>query len=171
MSGLRVNIFANPAEIKALTDYLEGMTRKMQREEMIPILKRNFAPIVQAEKANLAPHSKSGALEMSIKERAGQRDYPGKFSVFSSTTATVKQIIRKWSRGRRQQQGWAAGMKARGAKGRKSIFYGRFVEYGHKVRGGHGKTQAVHFAGQAMDALGDAQADAAAEEILEHILA
>lgn len=81
------------------------------------------------------------------------------------------------TRGRAQQKRWAAGLT--GKKGRKRIFYGTIVHQGHRIvkRNASGqlydtgkRAKAVPFASQAVDALGNQQADAASEAIIKHIL-
>lgn len=173
---LTLTLLMDPADVEKFTAYLEGMGRRAARAELLPKLKEAFEPLAQSERTFLAGHKVSGALASSLTARAGAGDFPGTMSVFSAPTATVKKLQGLWGRGRRQQQGWAAGLAG---KGRRRVFYGPIVHQGHwiVVRGKDGqlhdigrRTTPVPFASQAMDSLGEAQAEVAAELILDHIL-
>ena len=146
--------------------YFQGMERRASRALFMPIMLKAFAPIAAAERAGV--HSISGALATSLKERAGSGDRAGRISVFSSATATRKQLIGKWGQGRKQQQGWAARMDPKG--GRKAVFYGKFVEYGHKKGLGRSAAPPHPFAAPAIESLGPAAADQAEAGILQEIL-
>jgi hypothetical protein len=153
------------------------MGRRMTRDELLPIMLDHLQPLVSSEKSYLSSHSKSGALEAGLAARAGAGDREGTISVFSNPSATAKQLEKTWgTRGRFQQRNWAAGL--RGA-GRRRIFYGPIVHQGHRVvrRNAQGDlydtgavTTPVPFAQQAVDALGDQQAEACALAICDHIL-
>ena len=172
-----MTLFFETDELQTLRDYLADMGRRASRAELLPILKEHFEPVVAAERSILGPHSKSGALLGSLKARSGGGDYPGTMSVFSAPTATRRALKLAWGRGRAQQKRWAKGIEP--GRGRKAVFYGGFVEHGHRivrrradgqlVDTGH-RARPVHFALGAMEAVGETQAELAAEAILQHIL-
>jgi hypothetical protein len=175
--NLTLTLLMDRADVEKFTAYLGAMGRRASRDALLPKLKDAFVPLVQAELANLSGHVVSGALVSSLSARAGAGDRPGTMSVFSSPTATVKQLQATWGKGRRQQQGWASRLSAKG--GRRRIFYGPIVHQGHRivVRGSDGKLRdtgkriaPVPFASQAVEAMGESQAEAAAGMILDHIL-
>lgn len=162
-------------DVERFTAFLDGVGRKASREELLPILKEHFEPVVAEEKAILADHTESGALVQSLSARAGPGDRPGTMSVFSAPTATTKQLQSTWGKGRWQQRKWAAGLKT---KGRRKVFYGNIVHQGHRIvkRNAQGQlydtgrmTTPVPFAAEAMAAVGEAQSEAAAEALLKHI--
>lgn len=158
-----------------LINFLEAMGRRAARQELIPLMKSAMAPVVAAEKGFLSSHTKSGALTASLKERAGAGDRPGVVSVFSAPTATRKQLRKKWSKGRFQQQQWAS--KIEDGRGRKAVFYAPFLEKGHLLvkRDDAGNLVAVGevppypFAAPAMPEL-EAAGDIAAEGSLRQIV-
>jgi hypothetical protein len=167
-------ILANQSDMEKFRIWLDGMETRMARSEILPIMLRHLQPLVSAEKGILSSHSISGALEGSLMARAGRGDYEGKISVFSKATATTKLLQSTWGsrRGRAQQQKWAGGLT--GKKGRSRVFYDIFVHQGHEVVA-HGKatgkyTKPIPFAAQAAESLGDAESEAAANEILKHIV-
>ena len=173
----QIQILVDPADVEAITSWLSGMERHASRAELLPILMKHMEPVVAAEKAILAPHSKSGALAGSLQARSGGGDRPGTLSVFSAATMSRAALIKAWSGGRAQQRGWASRMKRKG--GRRSIFYGVMVEGGHRQvkRLASGQlaevgspVAGVHFAAQAMATVGQREADAAAEAIMDHIM-
>ncbi len=173
---LTLTLLMDPADVEKFTAYLEGMGRRAARAELLPILREAFDPLAQSEREFLSPNSKSGALASSLTARSGSGDKPGTLSVFAAPTATVKQLQGMWSKGRRQQQGWASRLSG---KGRRRIFYGPIVHQGHRivVRGPDGQlrdtgrmTAPVPFASQAVDSLGEQQAQVAADMILDHIV-
>jgi hypothetical protein len=166
LSGLTVTIDGGD-EVR---NFIDGMGRRAARAEILPIMLSAMGPVVAVEKGILGPHSKSGALEMSLKARAGSGDRPDTISVFSAPTATRKALKAAWGRGRRQQKMWASGIEP--GPGRKSVFYGKFVEAGHDlVRGGKivGHAAPVHFAAGAAGSL-EEQAEVAAEKIAAQIV-
>ena len=173
---LTLTVLMDPADVEKLTSYLEDMGRRASRAELLPILKKAFDPLAQSERAFLSGHTVSGALASSLTARAGSGDFPDTMSVFAAPTATVKQLQGFWGKGRRQQQGWASRLSG---KGRRRIFYGPIVHQGHRIvfRGADGqlhdtgrRTAPVPFASQAMEGLGEAQAEVAADLILDHIV-
>jgi len=172
-----MTMFFEVDELQTLRDYLVEMGRRASRAELLPILKEHFEPVVSAERSILGPHSKSGALMGSLKARSGGGDRPGTMSVFSAPTATRRALKLAWSGGRAQQKRWASNITP--GRGRKSVFYGGFVEHGHRIvkRGPDGqlydtgrRTAPVHFALGAMESTGEAQAEKAAQAILQYIL-
>jgi len=176
--SMTLSLQMDTGDVEKFTTYLESMERRASRAELLPILKKAFAPVAEAERDNLANHTISGALASSLSARAGAGDWPGTMSVFSAPTATVKQLQTKWGKGRKQQQGWAAGLKG---KGRRRIFYGNIVHHGHimmvRAPGGgyevsktHPWVEGIPFATDAMAAEGDAQSEVAAQMILDHIV-
>ena len=176
MTALTKKVFIDPEDMKKISDFIEGIGRRASRQELLPIMKAHFAPVVASEKAILSGHSKSGALSGSLAARAGSGDRPGKISVFSAPTATRRQLTAAWSKGRFQQRRWATTIKA--GRGRKSVFYASFVELGHRVvkRNAAGelfdtgkRAKPVPFASTAMADVGDSQAEALAAAILSHI--
>jgi hypothetical protein len=175
-SSLNIQALVDPQDIDAFTAYYDTVGRKLSRAEMLPILKAGLDPMVASEKSFLAPHSKSGALGGSLQARAGSGDRPGTVSMFAAATATVKQIQATWgAKGRKQQRGWHGALKG---KGRVKVFYADYVHKGHRIvktrANGEtylaGKAAPVPFAQQAVDALGDAQAEKVARAVLDHIL-
>ena len=174
--SVAVSILVDPQDIQRVTDYLASMERRTGRAELLPILKEGLEPVVAAEKSYLSSHSKSGALEQSLAARSGSGDRKGTLSVFAAPTATVKLLKETWGKGRRQQQGWASRLQG---KGRRKVFYGPIVHQGHRIvkRNAQGelydtgkRTQPVPFAQQAVDAMGEQQAEWIAEQILDRIL-
>lgn len=160
-----------------VTQFIMDMGRRMSRAELLPILKEKFEPLVAMERSILSSHSKSGALIESLKTRSGGGDFPGTMSVFSAPTATRKALKAAWSRGRAQQQKWAAAIEP--GRGRKSVFYGPFVEKGHRIvrRNKEGvlvdtlrRTAPVHFARGATEALGEKQSEEAAQAVIDFII-
>ena len=172
-----ISVLLDPSDVNAFSKWMKAMDRRMSREEILPILMKHFEPVVAAEKAILAPHSKSGALSGSLQARSGGGDRPGTISVFSAPTMTRAKLIKAWSGGRAQQRGWASRMNKKGRKRR--VFYDVMVEGGHRQvrRLASGQlaevgspVAGVHFAAQAMATVGQREADAAAEAIMDHIM-
>ena len=145
------------------------------RTAIIPLMKAAWQPVVALEKAGI--HDISGALGGSLAARSGKGDYTQRFSVYTPATATVKQVVRRWSKSpRRQHHKFAARALVSGLK-RYGVFYGRWVEYGHRI--GRGKTPdeivgqnsaSAHFAERAYDAGADTALDTAQEAVLDYIL-
>ena len=166
-------ILANQADMEKFRIWLDGMETRMARSEILPIMLSHLEPLVSVEKGILSSHSISGALEGSLMARAGRGDREGKISVFSKATATTKQLRATWGRrGSKKQQEWAKGLGSK--HGRTRVFYDIFVHQGHEIIS-HGKatgkfTKPVRFAAQAAESLGDAESEAAANEILKHIV-
>ena len=167
LSGLTVTIDGG----QEVSDFIQAMGRRAARAEILPIMLSAMGPVVAVEKGILGPHSKSGALEMSLKARAGSGDRPDTISVFSAPTATRKALKKAWGRGRKQQQKWAAEVDT-SKSGRQSVFYGKYVELGHDlIRGGKvvKHVDPVHFALGAVPTL-EEQAQKAADLIAAHIV-
>jgi hypothetical protein len=167
LSGLTVTI--DGAE--EVSNFIQAMGRRAARAEILPIMLSAMAPVVADEKGTLGPHSKSGALEMSLKARTGSGDRPDTISVFSAPTATRKALKASWGRGRKQQKMWAENIDM-GKRGRQSVFYGKFVELGHDlVRGGKvvKHVDPIHFALGAVPTL-EEQAEVAAVKIAAQIV-
>jgi hypothetical protein len=160
---------------EAILNWYEGMAERAAHAEIAPLLVEALQPLVASERAYLGSHNKSGALSGSLAARSGSGDRPGTVTAFSSPTATVKDLKAAWGSGRAQQRRWAKGLSG---KGRRKIFYGNIVHQGHKVmrRGADGalhvvgKADPVPFAQQAVDALGEQAAEAAAEAITKHVI-
>ena len=184
MTPLTINVLLDPQDMARFGQYLEGMSKRMQREDIGPILLECLEPIVAREKAILDPHSKSGALEMSITARMGAGDKPGTVSAFSAASTSSSQIATAWGTGRAQQRRWSVSMGKRRGRRRSVIFYADWAEGGHRIvtknsagqkrtkpnpQGGESWSQPIHFARDAMDELGDIQAEKAAKMILDHI--
>lgn len=174
---LSLPIIMNEQDVAHFTAFVDGMGRRTSRDQLLPILKKHFEPVVAKEKSYLAKHTRSGALITSLSARSGAGDRPGVMSVFSAPTATTKQLQRTWGKGRSQQRVWAAKLKK--SRGRRRIFYGPIVHQGHRivVRNSKGqlidtgkKTKPIPFALQAMATIGEDNAERAAEEMLDHIL-
>ena len=170
-------ILANQSDMEKFRIWLDGMETRMARSEILPIMLRHLQPLVSAEKGILSSHSISGALEGSLMARAGRGDREGTISVFSKATATTKQLAATWGHGSGQQRKWAQKHVLAGKKGRTRVFYDIFVHQGHDVivhgrLATHGKTHTdpIPFAAQAAESLGDAESEAAANEILKHIV-
>jgi hypothetical protein len=177
MSMLSIQLEATG--LGAFQEYLIGLGTRMTREQLQPILFEHFGPVVAEEKAILGPHSKSGALEMSLSARAegGVADFPGTISVFSVPTASKAAIIDKWAgSGRLQQRKWALREALRAGSGRRRIFYGNILASGHRavrrVAGELkvvGQVDPVPYARGAMETVGEGQVEKAAMAILNHI--
>lgn len=175
--GFNLSLIIDPGDVRAFTAFLESMDRKAARAQIVPILKEAIAPLVASEKQYLSSHTKSGALSASLSARSGGGDRAGTVSVFAAATAKPQTLARTWGgkRGSKQQQGWAASL---GKRGRRAVFYADFVEKGHRIvrtrkdgrRYEAGQVPAYPFAGQAVASLGDAQCEAAAKAVLDHIL-
>lgn len=170
-----LQVIVDPSDISQFEAYYDAVGKKLAREQMIPILKSFLDPMVASEKAFLAGHTESGALAGSLSARAGSGDRPGTISVFAAATATTKQLQATWGKSTPQKRGYVARIKKK--TGRRSVFYADFVEKGHrivKVKHGTayvaGQAKPVPFASQAVDAMGDEQANAAAEAVLDYIL-
>jgi hypothetical protein len=172
----QIQILVDPRDMSNFMGFLQRMQDGMGRAEIIPILKEHFEPVVAAEKRNLADHVKSGALSGSLQARSGGGDRPGVVSVFSAPTMTRAKLIKAWSGGRAQQQGWAARMKKRGR--RRRVFYDVMVEAGHRqvkridgvLKEIGSPVPGIFFAKKAMMEVGKPQAEAAAEAIMDHIM-
>ena len=171
-----IQTLINEEDVRNFTSYVDGMGRRASRDQLLPILKKHFEPVVAAERQFLSGHSRSGALMTSLVARTGAGDKPGTMSVFSAPTATTKQLQKTWGSGRSQQRKWAARLLK---KGRRRIFYGPIVHQGHRIvlRNRKGqlvdtgrKTAPVPFAQYAMDTVGDKQAELAANAIMDHVL-
>ena len=174
-----LGIIFDDGDMQRVREWLAGMGRRASRQELSPILIDAFEPVVAMEKSILSGHSKSGALEASLVARSGSGDRPGTFSVYSAPVAKSKgALARKWSKGRAQQGAWAERIAA-GTWG-KRVVYGPFAEGGHRwvKRNAAGQlyevqrapAKPIHFAAGAVDALGETQAEKAAEAIMDHIL-
>lgn len=174
-----ISILLDPADIQKFTDFYADMENRLRnRQAMVSILLKHLDPLVVSERSYLSSHDKSGALSLSLRARAGSGDRPGTISVFSSPTATVKELQSTWGslRGRTQQKRWLARMSG---KGRRLIRYGNIVALGHKIvkRNAAGDLYEVDrrpvdpipFAQQAVDSIGDAEAEAAANDVLGYI--
>jgi len=174
--SLVVRIAMDERDLAAFTEYCDTMGKKLARKELLPILLEHLEPMAASERDFLEDHTISGALALSLRARSGSGDRPGTISAFSAPTATVKQLQSRWGAGRKQQRKWAAGLA--GASGRRAVFYGPIVHQGHRIvkrnKAGElvdtGKQVApVPFAQQAVDAMGDEQAEAAGQQILDYI--
>jgi hypothetical protein len=176
-----MELVLDAVDAEAFQEFLDGMGRRIARAELLPKLKDALDPIAAAGRAMI--DSKSGALAKGLKARSGGGDRPGTISVYSKPTATKKQVVAKWSAGRKQQRGWAAKLADSNAKGRVRVFYGNIVHQGHRIVKrrpmGHpqegqlydtGKrARPVPFAAEPMAAMGEAQSEAAAEAVMRHI--
>lgn len=171
-----IQVMYDQQDIAMLSAYYLSVGRKVARDEIIPILKRHLDPMVAEEKKYLAKHTKSGALISSLVSRSGSGDRPGTMSVFAAATATPKQLASTWGKSTKQKKGFTSNIRKK--KGRRKVFYADFLEKGHRlVRKNSsgvarvvGKVPAYPFAQQAVDSIGDQQAEAAANEVLDHIL-
>ena len=173
-----IQILINEEDVRSFDAFINGIaTRAEDVDKVRDILKEHLEPLVQSEKTFLSDHTQSGALSSSLSARSGggRADRPGTISVFSAPTATAGMLRSTWGKhGRAQQRRWAAGLAARG---RAKVFYGEILHRGHNVvkrnKEGQlyvaGKAAPVPFAQQAVDALGDVQAEAAAEAIMSFI--
>lgn len=176
MPGL--TLIFDSSETERITNFFATMERRLARSELLPILKQNFEPIVAEERSILSDHSRSGSLMSTLIARIGGGDRSGTMSVFSAPTARRRELKALWSQGRRQQRKWASKIQQSG-RGRQSVFYGPFVEMGHRivVRTKDGglkdtgdRTDPVLFAHTAIETLGETQAESAAEAIIQHII-
>jgi hypothetical protein len=170
------SLLVDPGDLARFDAFCEGIGRKASREELLPILKSHLQPLVDREKSILENHTESGALAQSLSTRSGAGDRPGTISVFSAATATKATLQKTWGRGRKSKQAWA---QETASRGRRKVFYADWVEKGHRIIhinkfGERSEAEKpatpVLFAQQAADALGDQEAEAAATEILDHIL-
>jgi len=173
---MAIRIFTDPQDMNKLHEFFYGMTRRAARSQLLPILKTHFEPVVAMERSIVSSHSISGALEASLVARSGSGDRKEVISAFSAPTATRKQLITNWGRGRKQQKKWAAKIERKG--GRQRVFYGPMAEKGHRIvrRRADGtlfdtgkRTRPIHFARGAMEALGEQQSEKAAEAVMTHI--
>ena len=87
-----IQTLINEEDVRNFTSYVDGMGRRASRDQLLPILKKHFEPVVAAERQFLSGHSRSGALMTSLVARTGAGDKPGTMSVFSAPTATTKQL-------------------------------------------------------------------------------
>jgi hypothetical protein len=128
---LSVVIDGGDAVVQAIAD----MGKRAARGVVLPAMKGPWQAVAAAERAGVK--SISGALAASLRVRSGSGDYPGRYSVYVAATATVKMAIKKWSKSpRRQHHGFAQRAQESGLA-RYRIFYGLWVEKGHRVvRGG-----------------------------------
>ena len=158
-------------------EFVDRLARKTARAELLPIMKKHMAPVVAFEKGLLVSHTKSGALSKSLKARAGGGDRPGTMSVFIAPYSTNKGLAKTWGKGRPQQQRWAR-KKGTPGRGRRSVFYGPFVERGHRVvkRNQAGElydtgktTKPVRFAAQTVPTL-EHEVEAGTQAIIKHIV-
>jgi hypothetical protein len=152
---------------ESLTAFLDGLRDRLNgptaRQQITPILLKHLEPLVEKEREILEPHNKSGALSASLTARAGSGDNSNTVSVFSAPTATNTILANTWGlRGRMQQKGWAANLRP--TKTRKRVFYGAIVHQGH------GNAEAIPFADEAAEALGDQAAESAAEDVLKLLM-
>jgi hypothetical protein len=169
------SLLVDPGDIARFTAFCDGIGRKASREELLPILEKHLQPLVDREKAILSNHTQSGALAASLSARSGAGDRPGTMSVFSAATATKATLQKTWGHGNAAKRAWASETAKRG---RRKVFYADWVEKGHRIikvnkagkRSEAGHADPVFFAQQAAEALGDQEAEAAANEIMEHIL-
>ncbi len=176
--SLSIYVLVDDGDIREFETYFDIVSRRIAREELLPILKDYLRPMVESEKSFLASHSKSGALEGSLSARSGSGDRGDTISAFSAPSATNALIQSTWGlRGRAQQKGWA--QRTLKFKGRRKVFYGPIVHQGHRVvkRNAAGelydtgkKTQPVPFAQQAVDSMGETQAESAADAVLTKIM-
>jgi hypothetical protein len=172
---MNIYVTTDDSEMNAFSAYYDAVGRKLARAEIVPILLSAIAPIVSKEKQNLSSHTKSGALVASLAERAGSGDRTGTISVFAAATATTKQLRATWGKSTKQKRGFAEGLK--GKRGRTKVFYADFVHQGHRlvrVKNGVARqvdyVKGIPFARDAMEELGDAQADVAEKAVFDHIL-
>ena len=177
--SLTMSLLMDPGDVEKFTAYLEGMITRTQRSQLVGKIMSAFEPVVAQERANIK-HSISGALVASLTARSGgaSRDRPGTISVFSAPTATTRTLMATWRSdgARKQQQGWRLKTKL---SARNRVFYGPMVHQGHRIvkRNAAGqlydtgkRTEPVPFASEAMEELGEAQSEVAADMILEHIV-
>ena len=178
--ALALTILPDPHDLERLRDFIDVMSRRVARAELLPIMKSHLEPVAASERAFLSGggHNKSGALSVGLKARAGGGDRPGTISVFIAPTATKKQLITKWGQGRPQQQRWARKLSQSPSKGKRAVFYGPIVHQGHRIvkRRADGtlydtgkRTKPVPFAAAAAEAMGQRQADKMADALLTHI--
>jgi len=161
---------------KELCDWFAAVGRRAGRTEILPFLKAAFEPVVAAEKGHIK--SISGALASSLSVRAGAGDKPGRVSVFSAPSATTKQVVKAWSGSSKRQHHQFAGNATTAGYKRYRVFYAPFVELGHRVvkRNKAGRLYSTGtmipahpFARPAMEALGQAAADEAEANVLNHL--
>lgn len=151
--------------------WMDAMGKRASREAILPIMKAAAEPLVGLERGNI--RSISGALSSSLKVRSGKGDRPGVVSVYIQPSATAKQLTRIWSASPRKQHHQFAQRASESTHRRYSVFYGHFVESGHKiVRKGRvvGRAEPVRFAQRAADAGGDEAGNQIIENILSEIL-
>ena len=170
--SLTMHLLVDQEDMDRLAVYMESIGERLKaRQEILPILTKYFEPLAAQERSYLEtdtnkagdPHVISGALDASLTARSGSGDRAGTVSVFSAPTATTKTLMETWrgANGRKQQRGWQLKEKM---SARQRVFYGPIVHQGH------GAAKAYPFAQQAVDALGETNAEAAAQELLNHIV-
>lgn len=171
-----IQIDYDQQDMDAFGAFCLSMERKASRAALLPILTQYLEPMVDREKAFLSSHNKSGALSGSLAARSGSGDRPGTISVFSAATATSKELESTWGKSTAQKRGFVTNIKKK--TGRRKVFYSDFVEKGHRLvkvnAAGQGRTVGmvapIPFAQQAVDSLGDQQAEAAAKAVLDYIV-
>lgn len=149
--SLTISILVDPHDIQQFTSFVDAMARRASdRAPMVEILKAGLEPVVAAEQANLAGHDKTGALSASLVARSGSGDRPGTISAFVRPTARSK-------RGKHQM-------------------YGPMVHQGHIIirrrpakEGDKIFTDPIPFARDAMESVGETNADAVAESLMKYI--
>lgn len=173
---MNIQVTYDENEISTISQYYDAVGRKAARSEISPILIEAIKPIVDKAKDILSPHNKSMALTTSLSARTGSGDRPGTISAFAAPTATTNQLRRTWgskTRSTNQKRQFYRDIKASGKKGRTKIFYADYVHQGHKlVKKGRvvGNVDPIPFSAQAVEQVGDQQADIAANRILDKIL-
>lgn len=160
-----------------LIGWMESMGLRATRTAFLPVMAESFKPVVAAERASSAFEDVSGALRGSLRERSGPGDRPGVISVYSAPTARgkrdLKGLVQRWSVSPRgQHRMLAARLKSEKFKSFR-VFYGDFVEAGHRLVRGEkviGFVPAHAFATPAIEAVGSAAADVAAEKMMDIVL-
>lgn len=174
---MNIEVQFDEAGLSAISGYYQSIGKKLARAELMPILIDAINPVVSKEKEILSKHIVSGALSSSLKARAGSGDRPGTISVFAAPTATMKTLKATWGQSTKQKRRFHANLAAKGKRGRTAIFYADFLHEGHRLvkkKNGVGRViknvDPVPFAAEAMEAVGDQQADTAANAILNHVI-
>jgi hypothetical protein len=148
-----------------IADAMSRLSRTELKEVRVD-LRAALEPMAAAARALV--HSESGLLARSLKVRLGRGDFPGRYSVFISATATRRAVAKFRSSGVR-----ARVLAAGKATDRYGVFYARPLESGHRnptAKTGLAQTPAHEFAQPAFDATAEGVAAAAGEKLMDRYL-
>ena len=145
--NVELTLEGGAALAESLTALGQAVARRISRQA----LKAGANPMVAAARARI--HSITGLLAGGLAARVGRGDFPGRTSVVIQALTTRARFARVT--GRKVKPG-----KNRGFR----VYYGTFVELGHKTAGG-GRVPAHPFMRSAFDAQVSGTADIIQEEL------